>query len=426
MDGIVEHITPLEGWIAQKIGVDKLSLPALRAYQNRALLAKLTYVKERSAFYRELYKDVCLSEIRGPADWEKLPLIRDKDLREHGSQMLCVGQEDIHRIVTLDSSGTTGIPKRIFFSRADQELTMDFFANGMTTMTKSGDKVLILLPCARPGGVGDLLAGSLERFGALPLKYGPVDDCQKVVGLMLKEKPQVVVANPVQMLLVAYWYRHRVKQGAMPVDLQAILLSTDYVADSIKERLAEIFQCRVHEHYGMTEMGLGGGVSCSALRGYHLREADMYWEVVDQNGKSLPAGEYGEIVFTTLTREAMPLIRYATGDKGRFFKEPCPCGSVLPRLDKVQGRLNSPLDLPALDEIIFAFDGVLDYQAKLADDDLLLTVYCLEPGHKWQAADIEKVLPCRAKLEVQYGIRPHMYQLKKRQISKKTAEEEVG
>ncbi|SDE43181.1 DVU_1553 family AMP-dependent CoA ligase [Sporomusa acidovorans] len=417
MDGIAKELTPLEGWIAQKIDVDKLSLPALRDYQNRVLLTRLNYVKERSAFYRELYKDVCVSEIRCLADWEKLPLIRDRDLREHGSRMLCVGQEDIHRIVTLDSSGTTGAPKRIFFSRSDQELTVDFFANGMTTMTKSGDKVLILLPCVRPGGVGDLLARSLGRFGALALKYGPVDDCQKVIGLMLKEKPQVVVANPVQMLLVAYWYRNSIKQGTTPIELQAILLSTDYIADSIKERLTEIFQCRVHEHYGMTEMGLGGGVSCSALRGYHLREADIYWEVVDQSGKSLPVGEYGEIVFTTLTRDAMPLIRYATGDKGRFLKEPCSCGSVLPCLDKVKGRLDSPLDLPALDEIVFAFDGVLDYQGTLKDNILLLTVYCLEPGHKWQAADIEKVLPYRAKLEVQYGIRPYMYQLKKRQIS---------
>ncbi|QGZ99212.1 DVU_1553 family AMP-dependent CoA ligase [Dehalobacter restrictus] len=419
MGGIAKltELTPLESWMAQKIDVNKLSLPALRAYQERAALAGLAYAAERSAFYRYFYQDTLLEQIRSLADWDKLPLIRDRDVREQGSRMLCVGQGDIHRIVTLDSSGTTGIPKRIFFSRADQELTMDFFAKGMTTMTESGDKVLILLPCARPGGVGDLLAAGLERFGAVPLKYGPVDDCAKVVALLFRERPQVIVANPVQMLLTANYYRQKVNEGAAPIDLRAILLSTDYVADSLKECLAEIFHCRVHEHYGMTEMGLGGGVSCSALKGYHLREADMYWEVVDPSGRSLPPGEYGEIVFTTLTREAMPLIRYATGDIGRFLKEPCPCGSVLPRLDKVKGRLDSPLDLSALDEIIFAFDGVVDFQGRLEGDELLLTVCCLEPGHTWQTKDIEKALPCRAKLEIQYGIRPQMYQLKKRQIN---------
>lgn len=424
MDGIAERITPLEGWIARKIGTEGLTLPALRAYQDRALLTSLAYAKERSAFYRRWYQDLGADELRGREDWGKLPLIRDRDVRQHGPRMLCVGQEDIHRIVTLESSGTTGAPKRIFFSRADQELTVDFFASGMTTMTKSGDKVLILLPCLRPGGVGDLLASGLQRFGALPLKYGPPDDCARVVELMLNERPQIVVANPVQMLLAAYWYRNRLRQGAAPIGLQAILLSTDYVAGSLKERLREIFQCPVHEHYGMTEMGLGGGVSCSALEGYHLREADLYWEVVDPGGKPLPPGEYGEIVFTTLTREAMPLIRYATGDKGRFLREPCPCGSVLPRLDKVRGRTDSPLDLPALDECIFAFDGVLDYQARLAGDDLLLTVCCLEPDHKWRQPDLEESLPCRVKLEIQYGIRSHMYQWKKRKISITNGQEE--
>jgi phenylacetate-CoA ligase len=420
MAGIAK-LTPLEGWIKQKIGLAELSLPALRAYQKRMLISTFVYVKERSPFYRHLYKDISSSAIQGPQDWEKLPLIRDKNVREQATRMLCVGQDKIQRIVTLDSSGTTGVPKRIFFSKKDQELTVDFFANGMTTMTQKGDKVLILLPCKRPGGVGDLLAKGLERFGALPLKYGAVDDCEKVVELLFEERPQVIVANPAQMLLVAYCYRQQVEKGAIPFNLQAILLSTDYVADSLKERLTEIFECPIHEHYGMTEMGLGGGVSCSGLHGYHLREADMYWEVVDQNGKALPVGEYGEIVFTTLTREAMPLIRYATGDKGRFLSEPCPCGSILPRLDKVQQRLDSPLDLPALTEIIFKFDGIVDFQGKLVGDELLLTLFCLEAGHQWTPRDIINALPCKTELVVQYGIPAHMYQLKKRQISLETS-----
>ncbi|UWG97602.1 MAG: hypothetical protein WHF31_06485 [Candidatus Dehalobacter alkaniphilus] len=117
MGGIAKltELTPLESWVAKKIDVNKLSLPALRAYQERSALAGLAYAAERSAFYRYLYKDILLKQIRSLADWDKLPLIRDRDVREQGSRMLCVGQEDIRRIVTLDSSGTTGIPKRIFF-----------------------------------------------------------------------------------------------------------------------------------------------------------------------------------------------------------------------------------------------------------------------------------------------------------------------
>ena len=97
----------------------------------------------------------------------------------------------------------------------------------------------------------------------------------------------------------------------------------------------------MYNHYGTTEMGLGGGVDCAAHAGLHLREADLLFEIVDPaSGAPLAAGEEGEIVFTTLTREAMPLVRYRTGDLGRFAVEPCPCGSSLRLLAPVRERLD--------------------------------------------------------------------------------------
>ncbi len=110
--------------------------------------------------------------------------------------------------------------------------------------------------------------------------------------------------------------------------------------------LEETFGCCVYEHYGMTEMGLGCAVSCGYGRGYHVREADLYIElinpitgqVVEGEGRKPGYSNYGEIVFTTLTRKGMPFIRYRTGDFSRWILEPCPCGSVLKRLDKVAPR----------------------------------------------------------------------------------------
>lgn len=87
----------------------------------------------------------------------------------------------------------------------------------------------------------------------------------------------------------------------------------------------------------MTKMGLGGGVECEALNGYHMREADMYFEIIDiKTEKKLQDGEYGEIVFTTLTRKGMPLIRYRTGDIGRFIDKPCDCGTILKTMERVK------------------------------------------------------------------------------------------
>jgi phenylacetate-CoA ligase len=80
-------------------------------------------------------------------------------------------------------------------------------------------------------------------------------------------------------------------------------------------------------------------VECAARQGYHWREADLYFEIVDPvTGQPLPDGEAGEIVFTTLTRQGMPLIRYRTGDISRFLPGPCACGAVLRRLATIQGR----------------------------------------------------------------------------------------
>jgi phenylacetate-coenzyme A ligase PaaK-like adenylate-forming protein len=138
----------------------------------------------------------------------------------------------------------------------------------------------------------------------------------------------------------------------------------------------------------MTEMGLGGGVDCRALAGYHLREADLYFEIVDPvDGRPLPDGEPGEVVFTTLTRRGMPLIRYRTGDLARFLPGSCPCGTVLRRLDHVRGRLSGRvglrnglwLELADLDEALYPFPGLINYQAKVLEkngrDTLVLTLF---------------------------------------------------
>ena len=163
--------------------------------------------------------------------------------------------------------------------------------------------------------------------------------------------------------------------------------------------------CRVFEHYGMTEMGYGGGVQCAARRGYHLREADLYCEVVDPvTGRPCPPGEPGEVVFTTLTREAMPLIRYRTGDLAAWEEGPCPCGSDLPLLGLVQGRLergvmlNSGrrLTMPELDETVLPVPGVVGFAAKYSDGEnageLNVTLYCMPEKADDAAREVREAL----------------------------------
>jgi phenylacetate-CoA ligase len=168
--------------------------------------------------------------------------------------------------------------------------------------------------------------------------------------------------------------RHSTGARVPPGLIKGVLLSSDYVPQAIVDEVAQMWGCPIFEHYGMTEMGLGGGVQCSAHEGYHVREADLFFEIIDPGtAQPVPEGETGEVVFTTLTRKGMPLIRYRTGDLARFIPEPCPCGTILKRLDRIQGRLTGAvvldkgqqLSIPDLDDVVFSVPGILDYQAEV-------------------------------------------------------------
>jgi phenylacetate-coenzyme A ligase PaaK-like adenylate-forming protein len=375
-------LSPLDRWIAAKIGTPAgvLSAEALTAYQLARLRDTLQLARTRSPFYRRRLANAPES-LASLSDLPSLPFTTAEDLRDSGLQFLCVSQDEIRRVVTLDTSGTTGRPKRLAFTAADQELTVDFFKIGMATFTQPGDRVLILLPGERPGSVGDLLASALHRLDARPLKHGPVRDMDETLALMRRARVDCLVGVPTQVLALATY-------GA-ELKLKSALLTTDHVPDAILERIEAAWGCTVYNHYGMTEMGLGGGVECAARRGYHLREADLLFEIIDPDtGAPVPDGAPGEIVFTTLTRRGMPLIRYRTGDISRFLPGPCPCGTALRTLARVTHRADGvvavgahTLTMADLDEALFAVPGVLNFSAAVVraqQDTLLLQVNTIQ------------------------------------------------
>jgi len=186
-----------------------------------------------------------------------------------------------------------------------------------------------------------------------------------------------LVGVPTQVLALV---RNEGMKESNSLRLKSALLTMDHVPQAIVRAVETSWGCKVYNHYGMTEMGLGGGVECQARRGYHLREADLYLEVVDPtDGRAVQEGEYGEVVFTTLTRCGMPLIRYRTGDISRFVPGDCPCGTVLRTLETVRGRVGNKVDLgdghcltmADLDEALFPIDGVQNFTASLSRKDMM-------------------------------------------------------
>ena len=393
-------LTPLDPWIAGIVAanvpddatdlaaagapggpVARLRAPApgagpvdrrqLEAYQLRRVRETVALAQERSAFYRRLLSPAGgATSVETLADLARLPLTTAEDLRANPLAFLCVSQAEIRRVVTLQTTGTTGSPKRLFFTEADQALTVAFFQVGMSTFTQPGDRVLILLPGRTPGSVGDLLATALANIGAVPVPHGLVEDPVRTARIAREARATVIVGVPTQVLGLV-----RASPDAPMPEVHSILMSTDHVPKAIARAVEEACGCRVYDHWGMTETGLGGGVDCEARRGYHVREADLLLEVLDPaSGIAVADGEPGEIVLTTLTRVGMPLVRYRTGDRGRWIPGPCPCGTGLRTLAHVTTRLAGIVDLGGgltltqadLDEALFPIGGIVDFTSRLA------------------------------------------------------------
>jgi phenylacetate-coenzyme A ligase PaaK-like adenylate-forming protein len=362
---------PLDAWTAGKLGLSgsSFSRSDLVAYQMRQLRQTVAWAKQRSPFYRRVLHEIDEATLNTPDDLHQLPFTTADDLRRNDPPLLCVSQDEISRVVTLETSGTTGTPKRLFFTTEEQEATLDFFHRGMQLPARASDRVLILFPGERPGSVGDLLGAALNRLGAIPIQAGWPQNLPAAVALLRSERPDVVAGAPVPMLALA---RYAAALGQAPVRVRSVLLSSDHAAASLRRALADLWQCEIFEHYGMTEMALGGGVDCAAHDGYHMRENELLIEIVaPETGEPVPTGEAGEVVFTTLARRGMPLIRYRSGDLSRLLPGACACGSPLARLNRIHGRIAGGIDLgsagtltmAALDEALFAVDGVADFSA---------------------------------------------------------------
>jgi phenylacetate-coenzyme A ligase PaaK-like adenylate-forming protein len=396
--------TPLENWIARRLAIPshEFTRENLEHYHLKALQQTVAWARQHSLFYAQHFADIPNDLPRSLGDLPCLPFTSSEDLARHTSGILCVSQDEISRVVTMHSSGTCGEPKRLFFTESDQESALDFFAHGIAAMAAPGDRMLIALPGEREGSVGYQLAKGIARAGVLPIPHGLSTDEELTLAHMEQAKTTCIIGLPVQMLALSL--ANNACADSVFRRLRAIVLCSDHVPESLVRRLRQRTGCEIFEHYGMTEMGLGGGVDCAAHMGYHLREADLYFEIIDPaTGEPLPDGETGEIVFTTLHRTAMPLIRYRTGDLSRFLPGPCGCGTILKRLERVRGRVDAVVSLgrwgsisiSILDEALFDISGLLDFTATLDQNPprrLAISAYAPDIGSTQITAAVRDTL----------------------------------
>lgn len=358
----------MDAWAGHRMGLGHSpSRVEINAYKLDRLNAIVAHARAASPFYRSRSDWPDDTRLDSLSDVARLPLTGTDDLARSSPTLIALPLRDAARLATVPTSGTTGRTKRVAFTEADLESTVDYFANGMATLVRPGQRVGVAFPSITPDSVGDLLIRGLSRLGAEPLALpvdGSIDD---FIAALRSARPSAIAGMPVTLGAAA---RRSASDGGPPIDISTALVSADTPSHSLALALGSLWGCEIFEHWGMTEIGYGGALACEAHDGLHVRETDLLVEIIDPVTLApLPNGSSGEIVVTTLTRMGQPFIRYRTGDHGAIVERQCRCGSRLQRIEHLRARAADDLVLEdgqrlspeEINDAVFSVDGVIDF-----------------------------------------------------------------
>ena len=349
----------IDRYLKKQERLDSLTREDIERIQLEKLNRLLGAQRLRNGFYKDLPGGLgSLGELK------ELPFTTGRDVAENAAGMLMTSQADIRKIITEHTSGTTGRAKRVFYSEGDCEDTIGLFMAGLGEMTGAGGRVMICMPFSGPGSLGELIAEAIRRIGGSPIRAGAGLSYGAMKEIMERHRPDSCVAMPVQLLSTL-----RVCGRGT---LRSALVSGDSCPAPIAEMIEGILGSRLFHHYGTREMGLGGAVTCPAHEGMHIRENHVIAEIIDDGGRPAALGSPGELVITTIGMEAMPLIRYRTGDRARLMEGRCPCSSSLMRLDTDISRLAGG---DAASSAVLKDDRIADYGPEKDGDGIrVLTI----------------------------------------------------
>jgi phenylacetate-CoA ligase len=285
--------------------------------QARRLRTTAAYVYRHSPFYRELFHRDGLhpNDLRTPLDLRKLPFTTSKELR-NWHRFLCLPAEDEAAVFT--TSGTTGEPKRVFFSHRDMQVLTNFAALFLRIRHPGRLVAVVAMPMNHGMWIGSATAERVvERAGGLSLPVG-ADDPRETLKWMRRFEPNVLMSSPSYVTILT----RQAEQSGYRTKLEKIFLGGEVTTPDHKSRFHDYWGAEVYDSYGSTEIGGGQTLSTPDCSAFHLNDLHFLTEIVDSTTGE-PAEE-GELVFTTLMREAMPLVRYRSGDRARWAK--CSCG----------------------------------------------------------------------------------------------------
>jgi phenylacetate-CoA ligase len=324
---------------------------------QRAWEATYRQAARHSPYYRELFRGA--TEVPRLSD---VPTVDKTVLSERNLDFLCVPRERVVEIVT--TSGTMGKPLLWMLTEADVKRLglnerLSFECAGLT----AGDTMLVAVAMERCFMAGLAYWLGLREIGCGIVRTGATSP-MLVLEMIERAEPTAIVAVPSFLRVIG------AKARELGVDLAAgSVKKAICIGEPVRDRtlalnaagmaIEGVWGARVYSSYGVTELA-NSLCECEAGAGGHLHDGQLHLEVLDDAGKPLGEGEVGEVVATTFGVEAMPLLRYRTGDCAALFRAPCVCGRLTPRLGPILGRKNQKLKFKGASLFPAALQSVLE------------------------------------------------------------------
>jgi len=321
-----------------------LSREKRQQFQLQKLKETIAWVSERVPFYKRSLEDagITADDIKGVEDVAKLPVTVKNDLRDNYPFDLCaVPMKDVVRVHA--SSGTTGKPITGPYTLEDLSQWGECMARNLWAAGVRREDVV-----QNAYGYGLFTGGLGFHEGALKIGCGVVPTSsgltQRQITLMQDFRSNALFCTPSYALTIAE-RAEEMKVNLKDLPLRVGVFGAEPWTASMRQEIEARMGIKAMEAYGLTELG-GPGVAfdCREQNGLHINEDHYLAEVVDPlTLEPVPMGEKGELIFTSIQRRAMPMIRYRTKDITRFIPEPCACGRTMIRMDKITGRTDDML-----------------------------------------------------------------------------------
>ena len=314
--------------------LDKLQLRRLKSVAEK--------VYKSVPFYNRKFQEagVAPEDIRSLADVTRLPTTRKQDLRDnYPFGLFAVPLEEVVRVHA--SSGTTGKPTVVGYTAKDIETWSDLMARDFVMV--GVEKKDIFQNAVNygffTGGLG--VHYGIERMGAMAVPSG-VGNTERQLEIMMDFGVTVLHCTPSYALYLAE--TAKAKGVVDKLNLRIGCFGAEPWSDESRRELEEALNIKAYDSYGLSEMmGPGVAFECQEQDGLHIWEDHFLIEILDKNELPCAPGEPGELVITSLTKEAMPLIRYHTGDVTYIMEENCPCGRTSRKLHRFLGRADDML-----------------------------------------------------------------------------------